>query len=223
MKFKTLLKEAKVGKFTPEDLALPGLPSDGAFLLNGVAGRFAGENAAVFSRETFGEDVELSSSASASGPWYSDQGIRFLIWPGNLTIEGDLVDDDFQVPPFLVVRGNLTVRSWLRGGMPAFVGGNVRATGFVIGHYNDSALFVGGDFAAAGYLPRAKPYPDLPKIAPHQFAGKVEARTLDVLNDSDDTLRAALVDDVLDSDEDGVSPNARRIRARIASGLPVWR
>jgi hypothetical protein len=121
------------------------------------------------------------------------------------------------------VRGNLMVRSWLRGGMPAFVGGNVRASGFVIGHYNDSALFVAGDLVAGGYLPRAKPYPDLPKVAPHQIAGKLEARSLDVLNDSGEDLRSALVEEVLDSDDDGVSVNERRLRKRVASGLPVWR
>ena len=57
-----------------------------------------------------------------------------------------------------------------------------------IGKYNDSPLFVGGDLRAAGYIPRAKPYRYLPRMAPHQIAGRIEARRFDAL---DDALKAA--------------------------------
>lgn len=223
MKFKALLKTAKIREFTPKDIVLPALPKEGVRLLQGVAGRFSGDCAAVFNKDRFDSDIEVSSYPSASSSWYSDRRIRFLIWEGDLTIEGDLIDDDFQMPPILVVRGNLTVRSWLRGGMPAFIGGGVRASGFIVGHYNDSALFVGGDLTAAGYLPGAKPYPDLPKVRPHQIGGKVDARTLSLLDTCDDELRSTFVEDVLGSDSEGVSLDEKSVLERVASGKSVWR
>jgi hypothetical protein len=142
---------------------------------------------------------------------------------GDLVIDGDLIDDDWEMLPLLIVHGNLTVRNWLRGGMPSFVGGSVRAAGFIVGHYNDSALFVGGDLTASGYIPRAKPYHDFPKIAPHQIAGKINARQLDGLNASDQELKAALVDEVLIQDEEGVGLDERALLERSNAGFAVWR
>jgi hypothetical protein len=51
------------------------------------------------------------------------------------------------------------------------------------------------------YGPRARPYRDLPNIAPHQIAGKIDARQFDVLGVSDEELRAAFVDAVQYPDE----------------------
>lgn len=225
VRHKALLKDAEIREATVADLDLPSLPAEGRRLLGMFAKRFASDHVVLPKRGHFKSDVEVSSYSSASGPWYGDRRIRYVVWPGDLTIEGDLLDDAFDGMPLLIVHGHLTVRSWLRGGMPSFVAGSVRASGFIVGHYNDSALFVGGDLEAAGFLPRAKPYPDLPKIQPHQIAGRLGARRLDVLDATDAELKAALVDDVLETgdDEDGVALDARAVLARHQAGLPVWR
>lgn len=223
MKFKALMNEAAVRPFTAADMELASLPPDGKRLIRELAKRFPGDAAAVVGRDTFEGPLEVTSHSSASSSWYGDRRVRFLIWPGDLTVNGDLIDDDFDLLPLLVVRGNLTVRSWLRGGMGAFVGGSVRASGFVIGHYNDSALFVGGDLHAAGYVPRAKPYPDFPFIAPHQIGGRVEARKLDLLTASDDHLRDAFVDEVLCTEGEDFWLDEPAVIERVAAGQAVWR
>jgi hypothetical protein len=83
-----------------------------------------------------------------------------------------------------------------------------------------SALFVGGDPTAAGYLPRAKLYPDMPGVAPHQIAGAIAARRLDVIDASDQELRAAFVDDVLTGDGDETSLDERAPASRC--GADPW-
>jgi hypothetical protein len=130
----------------------------------------------------------------------------------------------WMVPqPLLVIKGNLTVRHWLRGGMPGFVGGHVRASGFVIVHYKYSPLSVGGDLPAAGYIPRAKTYRDLPRMAPHQIAGRIEARRFDALDATDDALKAAFVDELLEQDDEGCRLDESALLERARVGLPVWR
>lgn len=223
MNFKALIKESDVRTLAATDLRLPTLPADGNRLLQEIARRFASDYAAYAQRHHFAESIEIHSYSHASGSWYADRNIRCLIWLGDLLIDGDLIDDHFEALPLLIVHGNLSVRNWLRGGMSTFVGGNVHAAGFIVGHYNDSALFVGGDLTAGGYIPRAKPYPDLPTIAPHQIAGKIDARQLDGLNASAQELKAALVDEVLVQDEEGVGLDERMIRERFNAGLAVWR
>jgi hypothetical protein len=119
---------------------------------------------------------------------------------------------------------NLIVRSWLRGGMPSFIGGTVYASGFVLGHFNDSALFIGGDLKAMGYIPRARPYPDLPDMLPHQIAGSIEAKTVAGCDESLD-LSSYFLDEVLEFEDDGgaVYLDERSIVARVAASLPVWK
>jgi hypothetical protein len=223
MNFKSLIGAAEVRAFTAADLNLTTLPAQGSGFLREAARRFHGGLAAFMQPHRFADKVELSSTSRASGPWYADRRIRFLVWTGDLVIDGDLIDDAFDQQPLLVIKGNLTVRHWLRGGMPGFVGGHVHASGFVIGHYNDSPLFVGGDLRAAGYIPRAKPYRDLPRMAPHQIAGRIEARRFDALDATDDALKAAFVDEVLEQDEEGCRLDESALLERARGGLPVWR
>ncbi len=223
MNFKALIQESDVRALAPRDLLLPTLPADGNRLLQEIARRFAADNVAYGRRHSFAESIEIHSYPHASGSWYADRHIRCLIWLGDLVIDGDLIDDHFEALPLLIVHGNLAVRNWLRGGMSTFVGGSVHAAGFIVGHYNDSALFVGGDLTASGYIPRAKPYPDLPNIAPHQIAGTISARQLDGLNASDQELKAAFVDEVLVQDEEGVGLDELMILERFNVGLAVWR
>jgi hypothetical protein len=191
--------------------------------LRDIAAHYSSGNAAYIRRHTFEESVELTSYPHASGPWYSERQIHFLIWQGDLVIDGDLIDDDFENLPLLIVRGNLTVRNWLRGGMPGFVAGDVRAAGFIIGHYNDSVLFVGGALTATGYVPCVKPFPDYPEVVPHQIAGKVDARLFDVASASPADVKAAFVDDVLVEEGEDTWVDERAVIHQFRDGLPVWR
>lgn len=113
---------------------------------------FGAEQALVCRTDHFESSLEILSNALDSSSWYRHWGVRLIVWPGDLVIRGDLVDDDFSPFPALVMCGDLVLRHWLRGGMISFVGGQVRAQGLVAGHYNDSALFVGGDLVATGTL-----------------------------------------------------------------------
>jgi len=223
MNYQTLIKDAENRPFSWKGLDLPSLPADAKRMLEGDIRHHALKTATCIAQDHFSESLELTSYPHASEPWYSDRAIRVLLWPGDLTIEGDLIDEDFAMLPLLIVRGHLTVRNWLRGGMSSFIGGSVRASGFIIGHYNDSALFVGGDLTAAGYIPRAKPYRDLPDVAPHQVAGKIHARRFDNTAASNEEVQAAFVEEALMVDGEDIYIDERAIMERASQGLPVWR
>ena len=223
MNFQSLMQESDIRKFTAADIDLPSITADGKRLLGEFADRFSANYAAYPRRGTFDENVELSSIPYASSPWYSERRIELIIWTGDLVIDGDLLDDDFNTRPLLIVRGDLSVRNWLRGGMPAFVGGSVRASGFVVGHYNDAALFVGGDLTAAGYIRCAKPYPDYPDIEPHQIAGRIDARQFDTASVSAEELKAAFVDDVLIEEGEDTWLDERAVISCFNDGEAVWR
>lgn len=223
IRFKAFLKECDVRKLTKADYTVPNMPKDGKFMLDGLAQRNASENVALAQKAHYTKSLEITSHTAASGPHYSDRGILFIVWNGDLTIDGDLLDEDFNLKPVLIIKGNLTVRNWLRGGMAAFIGGHVTASGFIIGHYNDSALFVGGDLTAAGYIPRAKPYKDIPNMVPHQIVGKLNARKFDNTGPTDEQLKSAFVPEALIKEDGDLYIDERAIFERSDAGLPVWR
>lgn len=204
--------------------ALPALPPDGHWLLQQIC-RHQGRNAKALQiqRSRFGADLLVSDDRVPSSAWYGDRQVAALIWPGDLHIDGDLIDDSANHRPILIVTGSLVLHSWLRGGMSAFIGGNVCASGFVVGHYNDSALFIGGDLHAAGYLPRARPNKDCPHIRPHQLGGSVHARTLDVGDIDDAGLHRAFDPGVLVEEDGDWYLDERAVLAAAKVGRPVWR
>lgn len=223
MNFKSLMAAAELRPLRPAELGLASLPEQGRELLDRLIEYHAGKRVARLTRDRFEHSLEITSYPSASASWYADRDVVVLHWPGNLVIDGDLLDDDFNLLPVLVVRGDLVLHNWLRGGMAGFIGGSVRASGFIVGHYNDAALFVGGDLVAKGYLPCARPYADLRAVAPHQIAGRVDARRMDLLDPSEEALRAAFVDEVLYADDQAVYLDERAVLARSHADLPVWR
>lgn len=227
MNFKSLVEQAELRDIRAADLDLPTIPADGQRMLEAQAHQLVGHRAAWVRPHRFDTDLVLTAHPAASSSWYAGRDIRMLVWDGDLHIEGDLLDDDFTLLPLLLVRGHLSVRHWLRGGMPGFIGGEVRARGFIVGHYNDSALFVGGGLSASGYLPRARPYPEFREVAPHQVAGPVLARRIDIADAPTETLVEAFVDEVLvreeDDGEEYVSVDERAVFSRFNEGLPVWR
>lgn len=203
---------------------LPALPPEGHWLLQQIC-RHQGRQAKALQiqRSRFGSDLLLSDDRLPSSAWYGDRQVAALIWPGDVHIEGDLIDDSADHRPILIVTGSLYLHSWLRGGMSAFIGGDLRASGFVVGHYNDSALFVGGDLYAAGYLPRARPNKDCPQIRPHQVGGTIHARTLDVGDIDDEDLRQNFDPGVLIEEAGDWYLDEPAVLAAAKAGRPVWR
>jgi hypothetical protein len=206
-------------------LALPSLPADGLKLLGMLPSACPQSHIAVVRESRIAGDLRLTSYEEASGPWYGDRGVGVLLWRGDLVVEGDLLDEAFDQWPVLVIQGDLIVRNWLRGGMAAFVGGSVRASGFVSTTYDDSALFVGGDFDATGFIHHPKTYPDFRDIVIHQVAGALSARTLALhYSEADPDMRTIFVPEVLIFDEgmDCHWFDNQAIFQRAAAGLPVW-
>lgn len=227
MNYQSLVQAAEIRELSAAELQLPTLPAEGQRLLQALSRRVLGQRAAWVRQSRFDADLRLSDCHAASSAWYAGRQIRMLLWDGDLHLEGDLLDNDFKLLPVLVVRGNLSVRHWLRGGMPGFIGGHVHARGFIVGHYNDAALFVGGGLTASGYLPRARPYPEFRGVAPHQVAGTIAARRLDLFDAPAQTLLDAFVDEVLlREEEDGeeqVGLDEQAVFERFNAGLAVWR
>jgi len=162
-----------------------------------------------------------------SNDWLSRNQVGVVVCEGDLSIDGDLInDDDGKGKLFLVVTGNLRLRSWWRGGSISFIGGDVSATGCLVGEYNDSALFVGGDLKAeGGYVHRRQPYPDMPDIIPHQVSGTIDAKTFDASRDniSRKELENTFSPEVLEVDEGSVWYDPWRMVDRCAQGLSIWR
>lgn len=218
------LATVEVRAWTAADLRLPSLPQDGARFLQ-EAQRHAGQRrqALVLPAGPWPGGLRLSLHSAATGPWYGDRQIGFILCPGDLLVDGDLLDDDFSAWPMLVVQGDLVLHNWLRGGMAGFVGGGVRASGFVVGRYNDAPLFVGGDLEAAGFIPRMRSDRRVGDGSPHQVAGQWRTRRFDAEDASAEDLQAAFVDEVLDHDEEGPWLDDERVLERARAGLPVWR
>jgi hypothetical protein len=154
-----------------------------------------------------------------------NSNIGCLVFLGDLHIDGDLLNDSQISNPLLIIHGNLFLRNWLRGGMSAFVTGNVNAKGYLLGKYEDAALFVGGSLNALGYLHRRKPYPDRPKFKPHQVFGAINAREFDV-NKSKITnklMRDTFVDSVLADNQNELWYDEEKIMAHGVQGKSIWR
>jgi hypothetical protein len=55
------------------------------------------------------------------------------------------------------------------------------------------------------------------------IAGRIEARRFDALDATDDALKAAFVDEVLEQDDEGFRLDECALLERARSDLPVWR
>ncbi|WP_341645995.1 hypothetical protein [Thauera sp. SDU_THAU2] len=159
-------------------------------------------------------------------------GIQLIYCKGSLTIDGDLWNSDISSGPMLVVTGDLKVRNWMRGGMACFIGGDVTASGLIVGEYNDGPLFVGGDLNADnGYIKRIEPYHFLPEFQElHQIAGRINAKTLDLvaINWDEDKIAEVLLPEAIAA-YDGVPDDIHTpsggaaLIERSLQGKPIWR
>lgn len=147
-----------------KQLALEHKISDAALLFS-IPGYHTSSNKALVCSEdtTITGDLLLSTR---NGPLSKEQ-IAMLFCFGDLTIDGELLIDDYEYWPLLFVQGNLTCTNILKGGMPLIVLGNIKTT-YLIGEYNDGPMRVGGKLECLGYIPRVK---EQDGIAGHIIAG----------------------------------------------------
>lgn len=78
---------------------------EGRVLLAEEGEMFGAEQALVCRTDHFESSLEILSNALDSSSWYRHWGVRLIVWPGDLVITGDLVDDDFSPYPALVMCG----------------------------------------------------------------------------------------------------------------------
>ncbi|WP_338849105.1 hypothetical protein V8J88_09135 [Massilia sp. W12] len=199
------------------------LPDDGWRVLRYLQQEVAQMQMAILPAMRIDGDLLLTKHEKNSSHWYEARNLACLFIDGDLTVTGDLLDCDYHGLPILLVRGNMTMRNWLRGGMSTFVHGHVSAQGYIIGHYNDSALFVGGALHAQGYMPRARPYPDMQDVIPHQIQGGVFARQFDIEGAENEDYLAAFAPEVLGGEDGYIWLEEDLVIERQLAGLPVWR
>ncbi len=65
---------------------------------------------------------------------------------------GDVLNRALESGVLLLVDGDLTANNVIKAGATIIVLGSVRASGLVIGQYNDGVLRVGGDLDASAFL-----------------------------------------------------------------------
>ncbi|HET9225992.1 MAG TPA: hypothetical protein VFR31_04955, partial [Thermoanaerobaculia bacterium] len=171
-----------------------------------------------------------------SGEWKVDsyepkidrKKIAAIVCFGNLTVEGDLLNQRTYHEPVLFVAGDLKVRNLIKGGMPLIVLGSLLADGYVIDLRDEGMdgpfmkdprgglLRVGGDLVAAGYVPNTGDFTD---IRGHVVAGSVRAPMFDARVHGRAEMRVAFAPEAL---TDGwYDPSL--ILSREHEGLPVWR
>ena len=131
----------------------------------------------VFEGDTvIDDDLVIDTDQS----WVKRNKICAVVCFGNLTVSGDIINNDEAFWPLLVVAGNLKVCNILKGGLPLLIWGDLTATGYIIPEYNDGPIRVGGNLSSAGYVPRCK---DRKEAKGHVVLGKVSGLVLDARDD----------------------------------------
>lgn len=127
--------------------------------------------------------------------WIKSNQISLIACFGNLKIERDIINDSDKYWPVLFVEGDLELCNFVKGGVPLIVGGNLNASGYVIGEYNDGPIRLAGDLHARAYVPQCK---DRKEAKGHVIAGRVHGHMFDAREDfSSQQLHADFVSDVL--------------------------
>lgn len=93
-------------------------------------------------------DLRLDYDAAS----YSAQTYRGIIALGDLKVAGDILNDNTDGGPFLVVLGALSVRHIIKGGAPIIVGGQLSATGTIYCEYNHGSFRAWGGSSASGIV-----------------------------------------------------------------------
>ncbi|MBL8518668.1 MAG: hypothetical protein JNM76_17015 [Betaproteobacteria bacterium] len=138
--------------------------------------------------------------------------VACILFEGNLDVTGMLSNESLSGGPMLIVDGDLHCGALDKGGAYLLVLGDLICEGVVLCEYNDGVLRVGGAVQAQALISLDQDV---------YVEGGVQCPYLDW----EDDLRAAMVDEAFDleNDPEAVTPDGDRIRQRLRAGAPILR
>lgn len=146
---------------------------------------------------------------------YQGQAYRGIVALGSLTVLGDVINDNLDGGPFLVVRGALSVRNMLKSGAPVIVFGPLVSPGLIYCEYNHGSLRAYGGVAALGIIIDDHS---------HDITGPISGVKI-VMGEDDAT--AYLLPEFFSADDDGtigpIDDLGEELKARIRAGRPILR
>jgi Domain of unknown function (DUF4116) len=91
-----------------------------------------------------GGDVRIDGDLGLD--WTDDRfaGHIGLVVDGDLTVTGNIINENGNAGPFLLVRGNLRARNVVAGGAEFHIEGDADIEELLLGHYNDGTLAIDG-------------------------------------------------------------------------------
>lgn len=117
-----------------------------------------------------------------------------IVVKGNLTVKGNIMNENTDGGCSLVVLGNLKAKNVAIGGQLVYITGYVKIDGVLMGIYNH------GEFYSKGYVWCPAVIADDYKF---NFEDYAQVRVLDFNDDDDkDLIKELLIDDFIDEDED---------------------
>jgi len=137
--------------------------------------------------------------------WISDNNIAAVICLGDLSVVGDIVNNNLNCGPLLFVGGSLRLGNLIKGGAYFLITNHLVADNLVIVEYNDGVLRVGGDLTAELFI-------NLDQDA--LVGGATNAR---LISQDEELLSDVFVAEVFDQDPD--LPSADKIMERHRAGL----
>lgn len=147
---------------------------------------------------------------------YDDEAsFRGIVALGALTVTGDIVNENCDGGPFLVVLGPLQVRHILKGGTTVIAGGPVTASGTIYCSYNHGSFRAWGGLTADALIVDDQRY---------EITGPADVTKL-VLGE-DDVARYLVPDLLWEEDDGSVVPMddlEDEITSRIRAGEPIFR
>jgi Leucine-rich repeat (LRR) protein len=142
-----------------------------------------------------------------------------IIFNGNLTVEGSVINMEGDFGPFLLVLGNLEAQNIDKGGSEFYITGDCNVSNVVYGYYNHGSLMIDGQIKAAFLIE------DDHCIEP----GQVHQDTVTINNYSDygdfdyyaEDIPRTFVKEVLD--EDGEKIDSTKFIERLNEGKKVMK
>lgn len=154
-------------------------------------------------------DLELDWDAD----WLRGKRIVGIDCLGDLSVDGNIVNEMLEGGPLLFVGGTLKVHNLKKGGASIIVLGDLRADGWVIGEYNDGVMRIGGDLEAKAFM-----------LLDHDGFVRGEIRARELNGEEIVDWQKILVAEAFDQPEDLDSwPDVDRIWARLREDLAVFR
>lgn len=146
---------------------------------------------------------------------YDRTGWRGIVALGALSVNGDILGENTDGGPFLVVSGELAVRHIIKSGPALVACGRLAATGHIYCYYNHGSFRALGGVRAQGLIIDDQLY---------QFEGPVEAPSFIFgVDDPEERLHRDLIWETEESCSEVMDDVSEEIIARIKSGKPVLR